>query len=344
MQVGLHTSTLTNTGGLAPTTVKPQGVVSSAPAKPKENLYAHEYPASPLLTTRPQRYSVQLNDQLTTLQQADSYLSNLEQKLLDYRHASTGGSRRGRDGSGAQQQATALQNLLSNRTKITGGSVDRQLMPVLQGEAQVSFRAPGLDGILNEDVQPESLLFSVHDGRKTQLSAVSVNEDTDSRQYATQVNNALRRVGVQVRKGREGVTFTAKESQWPQLAQSFSVQGEGREFPANGKTRLNVAAEPAAADRLSEALSTGNWSAAQGAVQDTLHQLGAQREQLAAQQEKARQLIDCMSRFPETQSAVQASGALSTSLDRATHNYDVLVQAVNGQANLSKLTVRGLLR
>lgn len=339
MQVGLHTSTLTHTSGLAPGTVKSQGVDRTAPAKPKDNLSPSEYPASPLLTTRPQRYSVQLNDQLTALQLADNYLSNLEQKLLDYRHVSMSDSKRRRGENGMQQQVAALQSLLSNRVKLTGRAVDCQLMPVLHGEAQVSFRAPGLASVLNEERPPESLLFSIHDGRKTQLSAVSVNEDTNEHQYATKVNNALRRLGVKVQKGDEGTVLMVKESQWLQLAHSFSVQGEGKTFPAKDKTRINLVAEPATADRLVEALSTGNWSTAQ----DTLNQLGEQRERLAAQQEKARQLIDSMSHFPETQSAVQSSSVLSASLNRASHFYDELAQAVNGQANLSKLTVRSLL-
>ncbi|MCT4704625.1 flagellar hook-associated protein [Enterobacteriaceae bacterium H16N7] len=342
MQVGLHTSTLSSAGGLSPSsTVKPQGV--ALPAR-KDTVSASEYPASPLITTRPQRYSVQLNDQLTTIQQADSYLGNLEQKLLDYRHASLSGGRRGRESTQAQQQASDIQVLLDKRSKLSGGSVDRQLAPVLQGKAQVSFRAPELAPLLDDDARPETLLFSVSDGRKTQLSAVSATEDTDSRQFVSQLGNALRRLDIRTQKGRDGTTFTTQESNWSQLTRSFSVTGEGKQFSAGGKTKLALEAEPAQADLLVQGLATGSWSGAQGAVQGTLNQLSDQRQQLAAQQEKARQLIDGMSRFPETQSAVQASAVLSTSLDGASHNYDVLAQAVNGQANLSKLTVRSLLR
>lgn len=344
MQVGLHTSTLSNTGGLAPSTLKPQALERPAATKAKDPAQVSEYPASPLLTTRPQRYSVQLNDQLTTLQQADSYLGNLEQKLLDYRHVTQSGGRRGRDSGAAAQLSTEVQTLLATRSKRTGGAVDRQLMPVLQGDAQVRFHSPGLSSLFAPDAQPESLLFSVHDGRKMQLSAVSVDEANDERQYVTQVSNALRRVGVRVNKGRDETGFSVKEHDWAQLQRSFSVMGEGKQFAAAVKTPLTPVAEPCLADRLAEALSSGNGGAAQSAVQDTLNQLSEQRERLAAQQEKARQLVDGMARFPETQSAEQASQALSSSLDGASHNYDLLAQAVNGQANLSKLTVRSLLR
>ena len=61
------------------------------------------------------------------------------------------------------------------------------------------------------------------------------------------------------------------------------------------------------------------------------------------QQEKARQLIDGMARFPQAESAIKASESLGGVLDHANHNYQVLAQAVNGQARLSSQTVRSLL-
>ena len=63
---------------------------------------------------------------------------------------------------------------------------------------------------------------------------------------------------------------------------------------------------------------------------------------MAVQQEKARQLIDGMSR-PQTENAVQASENPGGVLDSTDHNYQVLLQAVNGQARISSQTVRNLL-
>lgn len=330
MQVGLHTSTLSNAGGLAPSAVSPQALNRSAPVSSKTVLTNSDYPASPLLTTRPQRYSVQLNDQLTTLQHADSYLGQLEQRLLDYRHAATGGGRRSPD---LQTQAAAVTELLDKRVVSSGGAVDRQLMPVLQGEAKVRFDAPALLHLANA---PETVMFSVQDGQKKRLSALTAQTDTDTRQYALQLNNALRRIGIERVPGE--ATFTTSETQFAQISATLMQKGEGK-----AAQTVAVQAEPAQADRLRAAVASGNWGAAQPLVQSALGQLGEQRQQLAAQQEKARQLIDGMSRFPESQSAVAASAALTSTLDRASHHYDVLAEAVRGQANLSKLTVRSLL-
>lgn len=72
MQVGLNTTSLSGSGALNPS-VQQHTVAQNAPVRQKLPATASDYPASPLITTRPQRYSVQLNDQLTTLQQADHY-------------------------------------------------------------------------------------------------------------------------------------------------------------------------------------------------------------------------------------------------------------------------------
>lgn len=324
MQVGLHTSTLSNAGA----TVSSPALNRSAPVSGKTVVAHSEYPASPLLTTRPQRYSVQLNDQLTTLQHADSYLGQLEQSLLDYRHAA------GRRSADLQKQAADVVQLLDKRTGLSGGAVDRQLAPVLQGEAKVLFHAPALAQALSV---PQTLLFSVQDGQKKRLSAVSADENSDARQHAMQMNNALRRVGIETRPQQGETLFATDEKQFAQLAATLTQKSAGKNPQA-----VAVTAEPAQADRLRAAVASGNG--AQSLVQTTLAQLGDQRQQLAVQQEKARQLIDGMARFPESQSAVDASTALSSMLDRASHNYEVLAQAVSGQANLSKMTVRSLLR
>lgn len=343
MQIGFNSSSLAGSGALTPSSVLPQSVGVDKPASVVETApaVAVDYPASPLISTRPQRYSVQLNDQLTALQQADRYLGQLEQTLVDYRHS----SRRGGDASVARRSAQEIGKLLQNRTALCGGTVDRQLKPVLQGQAQVVFQAPRLAQAISTPESRETLLFSVQDGAKTRLSAVSVDGDMAPRQYQTVVNNALRRVGVQKvsASGKSGGdVFSTAETDWPQLKASFSVKGEGVRFGGEA-TAIETLAEPALADTLETAMSANGGASANQAIQSALEQISEQRQGLATQQEKARRLVDGMARFPQTQSAIDASSALAGQLDEASHNYQVLQQAVNGQARLSHLTVRSLL-
>ena len=322
MQVGLRSSSLA-TGGAHSAAVSSSTVAPTQAVRQKLPATASEYPASPLITTRPQRYSVQLNDQLTTLQQADHYLGQLEQQLLDYRHSQR---------KGGQAQSTALMQMLDKRTALSGGAVDRQLQPVLQGEARVTFHSP--DNLVHNPT-PGTRMFSVSDGRQTQLSAVMLSEDDSAGQYQTRLTNALRRVGVQLHQQADGISFSTTEKQWPDIERTLSVRTDGDK---SAFMPLKTFAEPSQVERLAQSLQQGG-----AGISQMLESINQQRAQMAVQQEKARQLIDGMSRFPQTENAVQASENLGGVLDSANHNYQVLLQAVNGQARISSQTVRNLL-
>lgn len=333
MQISLNTTALSNQSA--------QG--SSRPLAPgrtqavKQPTHVdNDYPASPLLSTRPQRYSVQLNDQLTTQQQADRYLASLEQKLLDYRQASR------RETNGVNPHADAIHRLLKQRPSLCGGAVDNQLNAVLQGEARVTFQSPQLADAIKSEL-PEALLFSVQQGRQTQLSAITVTDETDPRQYRTAMHNALRRVGVQVHEKFGDISFSSSEKQWPDIQKTLSVMGEGVRFPAGEIKTLAPESAPSLSDRLQKAL-TGGGVQAQNTVQQALGHISDQRQALASQQEKAHRLIDEMARFPDAQNAVQAASTLAGSLEEASHNYQLLVEAVNGHARFSSSTVQNLLR
>ncbi|STF78755.1 lateral flagellar putative hook associated protein [Escherichia coli] len=243
MQVGLTSSSLA-TGGAHSAAVSSSTVVPTQAVRQNLPPTASEYPASPLITTRPQRYSVQLNDQLTTLQQADHYLGQLEQQLLDYRHSQR---------KGGQAQSSALMQMLDKRTVLSGGAVDRQLQPVLQGEARVSFHSPDLVNLVHNPT-PGTRMFSVTDGRQTQLSAVMLSEDDSAGQYQTRLTNALRRVGVQVHQQADGISFSTTEKQWPHIERTLSVRTDGDK---SAFMPLKTFAEPSQADRLVQSLQQG---------------------------------------------------------------------------------------
>ncbi|WP_336853582.1 flagellar hook-associated protein [Pseudescherichia vulneris] len=328
MQVGLQTTTRSSSNALVGTQISDSARVASPPKRAERE----EYPASPLIVLRPQRYSVQLNDQLTVLQQADSYLSQLEKSLLNQRHANSAGGQRG-------ESSAALVDLLANRAQRSAGRVDRQLLPVLQGEAQVTFHAPELAALLANNGEPVSLMFSAEVGHGRRLAAVSLDNPAEALNPVMQIKNALQRTGVMPRYSEGRWTFTTDEANWPQLQRSFTLadaKGDHVRRPA-------FHASPSPCDALGTALESGQRDGLQSMVQSVLHQVGEQRQQLASAQEKARQRMDVMARFPEAQSAEHASAALGQTLAWACHHYDTLAQAVNGQANLSGLTVQNLL-
>ena len=328
MQVGLQTTTQSSGNALIPAQISDPARVASLHKRAERE----EYPASPLIALRPQRYSVQLNDQLTVLQQSDSYLSRLEKSLLNQRHANSAGGQRG-------ESSATLADLLANRAQRSAGRVDRQLLPVLQGEAQVTFHAPELAALLANNGEPVSLMFSAEVGHGRRLAAVSLDNPAEALNPVMQIKNALQRTGVMPHYSEGKWTFATAEADWPQLQRSFSVTDAKGEHVR----RLDLHASPSLCDALGTALESGQRDGLQGIVQSVLHQVGGQRQQLASAQEKARQRMDVMARFPETQSAESASAALGQTLAWACHHYDTLVQAVNGQANLPALTVQNLL-
>lgn len=162
----------------------------------------------------------------------------------------------------------------------------------------------------------------------------------DPGQYKIMMSNALRRVGVQVHDRQGTLTFSTTEKQWSQIQQTLSVRDVGTKSSAF--TPLKTFADPSRSEELQQYVAQGG-ARTQDGLQQALDIIGDQRAQMAAQQEKARQLIDGMARFPQAESAVQASESLGGVLDHANHNYQVLAQAVNGQARLSSQTVRSLL-
>jgi len=336
MQVSLNTSSLSSADALGTGVIKQQQPASQiVPTNVKTAMAKTDYPASPLISARPQRYSVQLNDQLTCLQEADHYLGQLEQQLLDYRHQ----SRRGGEAAKAQKQA--VESLLEKRPQLSSGTVDNQLRPVLQGEARVSFLAPQLSHAMQAQGE-ESVLLSASKDKEQLLAAVHIEEDKDPRQLRAVMNNALRRVGIQSHAANGDVHFSTREENWPQLQTSLAAIGGGNRFAAGSTTAIVTSALPSHSDNLLSALKTSG-TRLNSTLQQTLEHIGQSREQLATQQEKARQMIDGMARYSQSQNAEQASQALSKMLNRASHNYQTLAEAVNGQASLSSLTVRSLL-
>ena len=337
MQVGLNnTPTLGHQSARSPTQVATtrQNRVDTAPAKTDRS----DYPASPLISTRPQRYSVQLNDQLTTQQQADSWLSQVEQTLLDYRYA----NRRGGDNQATARHAQTLQNLLDGRERLSGGAVNRQLEATPEDHARVNFHAPALAAVMDSPGQ-ESLLFSLQEGRHTRLSALSLPANGDPRADRTAFSNALRRLGINSSHEQGQTRFSCREQQWPAIQRTLTVTGEGRHFAAGQVTRIDSTAEMSLSEQLQNALQTGGQSG-QKTLQKALDQIGVERQKLARQQDKAHQLINGMAKFSLSQNAVQASGALADSLEAASHNYERLAEAVKGQGRFTAPIVQNLLR
>lgn len=338
MQVGLTQSSLTltspvNTGGVnTPAPVRGQPTGSSL--RPND----HRFPESPLISSRPLRYNVQLNQQLTSVQQADNFLSQVEGQLLQLRHLSQGGRR----SDLTSEAASTLQRLLGNRPTISNGTVDRQLAVTLEQTAQVKFTLPAASRLLQSN-EAETVLFSLA-GQRREMVAVAFDADSSPRQQVLKLNQGLGRFGIHARlENQQQLIFSVDEKNWAQVSSQLSVRGEGKRF-SDSFTALLARPETAVSDALGQiAQAPQNMRERQGEVQLALEQLTRQRSHLFAQQESVRRRINEMDSHYPVSGALEHARALRQHLENGAKDFANISRAVGAQANLRCATVKSLL-
>lgn len=333
MQVSLKNASITTS---SPATAgrgnidAPQTVSRVLPAAAPQS--RSSFPESALLSRRPMRYNVQLNQQITSVQQADSYLAQTEAQLLKLRQSVA----RGGDGGA---QAAALQKHLSRRTQLSGGTVDRQLRASLEQKSTVEFTLPGSEKLLS-DPAGETLVFSLG-GRQREMVAIALPEEATPRQTLTKLNVGLGRLGIHASQTQGGqLLFSVDESRWERVSQQLSVRGENHHYPADAFTLLAPQAESASSDELLE-IAARREREGQMKLQHSLDHVTTQRSKLRHHQERVSSRIGEMATAYDTRQALEASRHLGEVLAR--NSYGVLSQALGAQASVHLATVKNLL-
>lgn len=296
------------------------------------------FPDAPRLSSQPLRYNVQLNDQLTSVQQAESFLQTTEQGLLKLCHSV---SRRASAGD-IQTQAVALKQVLSQRQSRSAGTVDRNMQLSLTGKARVNFGLRNSDALVSSG-NSETLMFSLA-GNRRELSAVALGQDASSYNSVLRLNQALGQWGIHATTHQQQVQFHVDESQWSRVSQHLSVQGEGARFPQGQFVPLRPQAEMSLEDVVAavaaEPASAGSHLPR---LQGSLEEITRQRAQLKISKASVRQRIDGMATFALQGSAEKISARLGAQLNQASETYATLATAVGAQANVHALTVRNVL-
>lgn len=338
MQVGLNNTTtsglpspLTRGNVEQPQSIKQRNVANTQPAA--------DFPDSPLISTRPLRYNVQLNKQLTAVQQADDFLLRTENQLLVLRQA-IGQSSSGGD---VKTQAETLKHALNSRPALSGGAVDRKMNVVLSGEPQVHFRFADNDKLLR-NARAETLIFSLG-GNQRDLAAVALPDDATPRQTLMLLNQGLGRFGIQGKADRQGnLVFSVDESKWARVSTHLSVRGENNRFSDTEFSALKTEAQPALENNVTQIAGQPAVAHKQlGALQQAIEHINQQRGQLTQNKTQVRSRIESMSTFKQGDSAVNASAQLGKMLENAATNFTIMTQAIGGQANVHSATVRNLL-
>lgn len=316
----------------APLTAKaPVSNVANTPPRQSSN-----FPDAPLISSQPLRYNVQLNQQLTRVQQADHFLQATESQLLKVNHAL---SRRG-DRQTALAETQTLQSLLSQRQTLSGGSVNRQLQVSLEGKSQVNFQLRDGRALVNNP-QPELLTFSLA-GQQREISAAAITADSTPQQTLLSLNQALGKWGIHGKlDAQRDVQFQVDEQQWSRVNQHLSVQGGGERYPQSQFFPVKPQAETTLEDEVARVLANpAQLESLQPTLDSTLEQLTRQRKQLVRTKALVQQRVDSMSNF----NSVQADSlAQEVAQQLGQRNYGRVADALGAQANVPRATVKNVL-
>lgn len=304
---------------------------------PEVSRQAQAFPDSPLISVQPLRYNTQLNEQLTRVQLADAYISQVESQTLSLSHAIT----RRSSPAEVNTQLQSLQTLLAQRSTLSGGAVDRHLGVNLEGESRVSFSLRDEQNILNNP-KAEVLIFSLA-GDKREISAVSLPADSSAQQNLVRLNRALGKWGISgtLDKQRQ-VKFDVTEPQWSRVSQQLSVQGGGERYPEGQFFPVKPQAETVLEDALQQIQQqTGRRESLLPLLETTLNTVTQQRRLLQQVQARVEQRISSMATFTGEASAQREASSLAESLKGG--EFALLNQALQAQANVPASRVRNVL-
>ncbi|QKJ85641.1 hypothetical protein PMPD1_0669 [Paramixta manurensis] len=336
MQIERHVSSLLN----RPSTALSGGAVqqsASVNTSTPRSSRAPAFPDAPRLSSQPLRYNVQLNEQLTSVQQAENFLQTVERQLVQFNHSVSHRT----DTTEILQQAQQLKQTLSQRQTLSGGTVDRNMQVSLSGQTQVNFALRNGSSLMN-GANDETLIFSLA-GSQRELSGVALSEESHSATTLLRLNQALGRWGIHGELSERQVRFSVSEAQWPRVSQHLSVQGEGTRFPQGQFVPLRPQAESALEERIQNIIeSPAEAPRHLAALQRSLQEVTDQREQLAVSKASVRQSIESMATFSQDNAVVGAQ-RLADKLTVSGRDYGDVATALGAQANVHAATVRNVL-
>ncbi|WP_145507111.1 flagellar hook-associated protein [Yersinia alsatica] len=336
MQVGLNT-----THGLRgnKTSSHPLAVHQHQPVNGhKQNKVISNFPDSPFISSQPLRYNVQLNQQLTSLQQAGRYLHEAERQIAQLHNV----VQQGKVSTEVQQLAEKTVNWLQCRASVSANTVDRQLNIALEQAAKVNFSWQDANRVLQSS-QEETLLFSSQ-GAETKIVAIRFPAEGNIRQNLLVLNKGLGRLGIHGELTQHGqVRFSIDEQHWQGINQ-LHVRGEGYRFGSESIQPLVLTAEAALVDDVRHIIEQPIEAKKYlGNMQQALTQITGQMRELNEHKQKVRSSIESMCSLSSSNTVQLMAESLASKLAQGKEHYNLLLQALNGQGNIHSLTVRNLL-
>ena len=297
-------------------------------------------------TRKSSSFSLQLNQQLSSMQSADSYLGDLHQRLSQLKMVLAREISAAQPGAQEEIRQTVRQvsELLAERPQRSANSLDANLRLRLTEPVRSRFSLQGLENI--ETVRAagrETLLFS--GGRQlAEPVAVVLDEGLSDEQILRRFNATLGQAGIRAELAQGGqLKFSARENDWQALKGQLAVQGEGGLFPA---ARSRLASVDEALLNYPDELSLDSVDELRRLLDSVLAGLGrisALREQVRNRQQEIREFIASQADTDEKQWALDFSRSVLDLMRRSPSSYAAVTQTVVAQANISRFAVVSLL-
>jgi len=292
-------------------------------------------------------FSLQLNQQLSSMQSADSYLGDLQARLqqlkLDLSRQISSPQPQGEDA--IRHAVREVSALLEARSQRSGNALDANLKLRLTEPVRSRFSLQGLESLEKiRESGRETLLFS--GGRQlAEPVAVVLDEGMTDEQILRRFNGSLGQAGIRAELDQHGaLKFSAREADWGALKSQLAVQGEGKLFakgrpvrlPSEDEQLLKLPEDPPLESfrelrRLLDSVVAG------------LDKVTTLREQLSHRQQEIREFLARQAHADEKQWALDFSRAVFNLMQRSPSSYAAVTQTVVAQATISRFAVVSLL-
>ena len=292
-------------------------------------------------------FNLQLNQQLSSMQSADSYLGDLQDRLggLKLNLSRELSAPQSQDREGVRQATRQVNELLEQRAQRSDGSLDAKFRLRLNEPVRSRFSLEGLESV--DAIQrsgKETLLFSA--GRQlAEPAAVVLDDGMSTEQVLRRFNATLGQAGIRAELDSDGaLKFSAPEADWQQLKGQLAVQGEGKLFAKGKNTRLKSQEEGLLA--FPTEIRTDAFREQRqllDSVVSALDRIGGLRDQLRHRQDDIRDFLDRHASEDEREWAHSFAASMLDRMGRSATHYSAAAQTVVAQANLSRFAVVSLL-
>ncbi|WP_313109256.1 hypothetical protein [Stutzerimonas nitrititolerans] len=333
------------------TVINPQerreALLRNAPAPLRTGASSETSPSEPATTSKSTSFSLQLNQQLSSMQSADSYLGDLQTRLSQLKLALSrqisSPPPNGEEAIGqAVQQVDAL---LEERTKRSANSLDANFRLRLNEPVRSRFSLQGLESL--EQIRQsgrETLLFS--GGRQlAEPVAVVLDDEMSDEQILRRFNGSLGQAGIRAELDQNGqLKFSAREGDWQMLKTQLAVQGEGKLF-AKGKY-LHLPSQDEQLLSFPDDLQLDSFRELRRLLDSVvagLDKITALREQMSNRQQEIREFLARQAHADEKQWAMDFSRSVFNLMQRSPSSYAAVTQTVVAQATISRFAVVSLL-